>query len=177
MNPDPLQQFAEWWRQEEVPVVVATATPEGVPSARAVVLEGFDERGFVFWSSAESRKGRELAANPRAALVVLWDGRQARVEGCVEQVSEAENEEHWAAREGKRQLAAFRQDAPVGSREELERLVDETPEDPPRPAFWVGYRLVPSRYEFWTQDPDFVHDRFEYTASDGGGWSRRRLQP
>lgn len=176
MNPDPLQQFAEWWREEEVPVVVATATPEGAPSARAVVLEGFDERGFAFWSSAESRKGRELAANPRAALVALWDGRQARVEGRVEPVSEAENEEYWAAREGKRPLAAFRQDAPADSREELERLVEQVPEDPPRPAFWVGYRLVPARYEFWLQDPDFVHDRFEYRPSDGG-WQLQRLQP
>jgi pyridoxamine 5'-phosphate oxidase len=176
VNPDPLQQFAEWWREEEVPVVVATAAPDGAPSARAVVLEGFDERGFVFWSSAESRKGRELAANPRAALVALWDGRQARVEGRVERVSDAENERHWAGREGKRQLAAFRQDAPATSREELERLVERQPEEPARPAFWVGYRLVPSRYEFWAQDPDFVHDRFEYRP-EGGGWSRRRLQP
>ena len=177
MNPDPLQQFAEWWRDEEVPVVVATAAADGAPSARAVVLERLDERGFAFWTSSESRKGRELAANPRAALVALWDGRQARVEGRVERVADDEDAEHWAERDGKRQLAAFRQDAPVESRDELERLVEQTPEEPERPGFWVGYRIVPERYEFWLADPDFVHDRFEYTGSNGGGWSLRRLQP
>lgn len=177
MNPDPLRQFAEWWREEQVPVVLATATADGVPSARAVVLERFDERGFAFWTSSESRKGRELAANPRAALVALWDGRQARIEGRVEHVSEREDAEHWAAREGKRPLAAFRQDAPVAGRKELERLLERVPEEPDRPAFWRGYRIVPERYEFWLADPDFVHDRFEYRPSDGGGWTLRRLQP
>jgi pyridoxamine 5'-phosphate oxidase len=177
VNPDPLQQFAEWWREQEVPVVVATATPDGAPSVRAVVLERLDERGLAFWSSSESRKGRELAANPRAALVALWDGRQARVEGRVERVSDEENAGHWAAREGKRQLAAFRQDEPVESREALERLVEYVPEEPERPGFWVGYRIVPDRCEFWLADPGFVHDRFEYTRSNGGGWSLRRLQP
>ena len=177
MKPDPLQQFAAWWREEEVPVVVATATPDGRPSARAVQLEGFDERGFVFWSSAESRKGAELAANPRAALVFLWAGRQVRVEGRVERVSEGEDEQHWAGRtEGKLALAAFRQDAPAAGRDELERLVAAVPEDPPRPWFWVGYRVVPERYEFWEQEPQFLHDRFRYER-DGGGWMLQRLQP
>ena len=177
MNADPLQQFGAWWREEEVPVVVATATPDGRPSARAVQLERFDERGFVFWSSSESRKGAELAANPRAALVFLWPRRQARVEGRVERTSEREDEEHWAGRtEGKRALAAFRQDAPAADRAELERLVAAVPENPPRPAFWVGYRVVPERYEFWEQEPRFIHDRFRYERS-GGGWSLQRLQP
>ena len=176
MNPDPLQQFAAWWREEAVPVVVATATPAGVPSARAVALEGFDERGFVFYSSCESRKGRELAANPRAALVALWRGRQARVEGPVERVPGEQAAAHWAAREWKRPIAAFRQDAPVGSREELEALVARTPEEPPLPPFWVGYRVVPARYEFWLQDDGFMHDRVEYVRAEGG-WRRRRLQP
>jgi pyridoxamine 5'-phosphate oxidase len=160
-----------------VPVVVATASADGHPSARAVVLEHFDDRGFVFWSSSESRKGRELAANPRAALVFLWSARQARVEGRVEPVSEAKNEAHWAGRDAKRQIAAFRQDEPVGSREELEALVERVPDDPPRPAFWVGYRVVPELYEFWQADEDFVHDRFRYLPSDGGGWTMTRLQP
>lgn len=177
MNADPLQQFAAWWAEEQVPVVVATAGADGAPSARAVVLEGFDERGFVFYTSAESRKGRELAANPRAALVALWDGRQARVEGGVERVSDADADAHWAGREGKRPLAAFRQDAPAGSREELERLVERVPAEPERPGFWVGYRIVPGRYEFWVADPDFLHDRFEYVPANEGGWTCRRLQP
>ena len=110
-----MRQFAAWWADAEVPMVLATAGP----AARAVVLEGFDERGFCFWTSSESPTGRQLASDPRAALVWLWDGRQARVEGTVERVSDAENERHWAEREGKRQLAAFRQSQPVESREAL----------------------------------------------------------
>jgi pyridoxamine 5'-phosphate oxidase len=177
VNRDPFRQFSLWWRDEQVPAVVATASRDGRPSARAVVLERFDERGFVFWSSAESRKGRELAANPRAALVFVWGARQARVEGTVEPVSDAENEEHWAGREAKRPIAAFRQDEPIGSREELEALVEQTPTDPPRPAFWVGYRVVPELFDFWEADDGFVHDRCGYLPADGGGWTVTRLQP
>jgi pyridoxamine 5'-phosphate oxidase len=173
---DPFAWFAEWWEEEQVPVVVATASPDGVPTARAVVLEEFDERGFVFWSSSESPKGRQLAANPRAALVFLWDGRQARIEGRVEHVADEENARHWTERDGKRPLAAFDQSEPVADRAELERLVAATPEEPDRPAFWIGYRVVPERFDFWRVDPDFVHDRHEFTRS-GDGWSCRRLQP
>jgi pyridoxamine 5'-phosphate oxidase len=174
---DPLALFAAWWREEQVPVVVATATPEGKPSARAVALERFDEDGFVFWSSSESRKGRELEANPRAALVFVWGGRQARAEGRVEPVSAAENEAHWAEREARRQIAAFHQDEPIGNRAELEALVEAVPEDPPRPGFWVGYRVVPELVELWEAHDDFVHDRFRYVRSAGGGWTETRLQP
>jgi pyridoxamine 5'-phosphate oxidase len=172
VDDDPMRQFAAWWADAEVPMVLATAGP----AARAVVLEGFDERGFCFWTSSESPTGRQLAADPRAALVWLWDGRQVRVEGAVERVSDAENERHWAEREGKRQLAAFRQSQPVESREALLAKLETVPEDPPRPGFWVGYRVVPERFEFWSVDEDFVHDRFELTR-DGDRWSRRRLQP
>jgi pyridoxamine 5'-phosphate oxidase len=173
---DPFALFASWWAEEQVPVVVATASPDGAPTARAVVLEQFDERGFVFWTSSESTKGRQLAANPRAALVFLWDGRQVRVEGRVERVSAAEDARHWAGRDGKRPIAAFRQSEPVASRAELERLVAETPEEPERPAFWAGYRVVPERFDVWEVDPDFVHDRHEFVRS-GDGWTARRLQP
>jgi pyridoxamine 5'-phosphate oxidase len=146
------------------------------PAARTVVLEGFDERGFCFWTSSESPTGRQLAADPRAALVWLWHGRQARAEGTVERVSEEENERHWQAREGKRQLAAFRQSEPIASREALLALVDAVPDEPERPDFWVGYRVVPDRIEFWEADDDYVHDRFEYRR-DGDRWRLRRLQP
>jgi pyridoxamine 5'-phosphate oxidase len=153
-------------------MVVATSGP----SARAVVLEEFDERGFVFWTSSESPTGRALAADPRAALVWLWEGRQARVEGRDEPVSDGENERHWREREGKRQLAAFRQSEPVESREALLAKLASVPEEPERPEFWRGYRVAPERFDFWIADEDFVHDRFEYRrASDG--WQRRRLQP
>ncbi|MDX6480826.1 MAG: pyridoxamine 5-phosphate oxidase [Gaiellaceae bacterium] len=153
-------------------MVVATAGP----SARAVVLEEFDERGFVFWTSSESPKGRALAADPRVALVWLWDGRQARVEGRAEPVTDEENERHWREREGKRQLAAFRQSEPAASREALLEKLADVPEEPERPAFWVGYRVIPQRFEFWSEDAEYVHDRFEYTRV-GDGWERRRLQP
>ena len=157
-------------------MVVATAAPDGTPSARAVVLEELDERGLAFWTSSESPAGRDLAANPRAALVLLWDGRQARVEGRVEPVDDDENERHWAGREGKRQLAAFRQSEPVESREALLALLDAVPEDPPRPSFWVGYRVVPDLVDVWIEDDDYVHDRFRWIR-DGESWTLERLQP
>src|SRR3954471_24180102 len=111
-------------------MVLATAGP----TARAVVLEEFDERGFVFWTSSESPKGRALAADPGVALVWLWDGRQARVEGRAEPVTDEENERHWREREGKRQLAAFRQSEPIESREALLEKLEDVPEDPERPS-------------------------------------------
>jgi pyridoxamine 5'-phosphate oxidase len=172
VDDDPFRVFASWWEEQNVPMVLAT---EG-PAARAVVLETFDEGGFLFWTSAESPKGRALAAEPRVALVWLWDGRQARVEGRVEPVSEEENERHWRQREGKRQIAAFRQSEPVESREALLARLAVVPEAPERPPFWRGYRVVPERFEFWSADENYVHDRFEYRRS-GDRWRRRRLQP
>jgi pyridoxamine 5'-phosphate oxidase len=172
VDDDPFRVFAGWWQEENVPMVLATAGP----TARAVVLETFDERGFVFWTSSESPKARALAADPRAALVWLWEDRQARVEGRVEPVADEENDRHWREREGKRQLAAFRQSEPVESREALLASLAAVPEAPKRPAFWRGYRVLPERFEFWIADEDYVHDRFEYLRS-GDGWSRRRLQP
>jgi pyridoxamine 5'-phosphate oxidase len=176
VHTDPLQQFAEWWDEDHVPVVVATAGADGRPTARAVVLEGFDDRGFVFWSSYDIPKGRALAEDPRVALVFLWKGRQARVEGRAEPVSDEENAHHWEERRGKRQLAAFHQSEPVANREELNRLLETVPDDPPRPAFWVGYRVVPDRFDLWSEDDDFVHDRFSYERSPHG-WTQQRLQP
>jgi pyridoxamine 5'-phosphate oxidase len=108
--------------------------------------------------------------------VWLWERRQARVEGRVERVSDEENEEHWRQREGKRQLVAFAQSEPVESREALLERLAAVPDDPPRPSFWVGYRVVPERFEFWIEDDDYVHDRFELTR-EGDGWRRTRLQP
>jgi pyridoxamine 5'-phosphate oxidase len=155
---------------------VATATRDGHPSARAVVCERADERGFAFWTSAESPTGRDVAANPHAALVFLWEGRQYRVEGRVEPVGDEENARHWAGREGKRQLAAFHQSAPVDTRAELEAMVERTPNDPPRPPRWRGYRVVPELVDVWIEDEGYVHDRFRYTRN-GSGWDRQRLQP
>ena len=174
---DPIQEFAAWWGDERVPVVVATATPDGRPSARAVVLEAFDADGFVFFTSSESPKAHDLAANPRAALVFLWEGRQVRIEGMVERVSDEENERQWNRMERKRPLAAFKQSAPVNDRVELERLYAQVPEDPPRPSFWVGYRVVPNAIELWELNPeDDVNDRFRFER-DRAGWTCTRLQP
>src|SRR5579884_732107 len=172
-----MRVFEEWWREEQLPVVLATASTEGRPSPRTVVLEHFDDRGFVFWTSSESRKGKELGANPRAALVFLWERRrQLRVEGRVERVSEEENETHWSGREVKRQIAAFRRGAPVADRDEPEKLVRETLDDPPRPPFWVGYRVVPDAIEVRVADEEFVHDRIRYERA-ADGWQRTQLQP
>ena len=119
-------------------------------------------------TSSESPKARALASDPRVALVWLWDGRQARAEGRVEPVSDDENERHWREREGKRQLAAFRQSEPVASRGELERLVERQPAEPDRPSSWIGYRVIPERFDFWVEDDEYVHDRFEYTRDPDG---------
>jgi pyridoxamine 5'-phosphate oxidase len=172
VDDDPFRVFAGWWQEQNVPMILATAGP----TARAVVLEEFDERGFVFWTSSESPKARALAADPRVALVWLWDGRQARVEGRVERVSDEEDERHWQEREGKRQVAAFRQSEPVESRAALLARFAAVPEAPERPPFWRGYRVLPERFEFWTADENYVHDRFEYVRG-GGGWRHQRLQP
>jgi pyridoxamine 5'-phosphate oxidase len=172
VDDDPFWVFETWWGEENVPMVLATAGP----TARAVVLEKFDERGFVFWTSSESPKGRAMADDPQVALVWLWDGRQARVEGRVEPVSDEENERHWRQREGKRELAAFRQSEPIESRDALLRRLAGVPEAPERPSYWRGYRVLPERFEFWAAKKDFVHDRFEYLRIRDS-WRRRRLQP
>jgi pyridoxamine 5'-phosphate oxidase len=174
---DPVARFAGWWDDENVPVVVATATPDGRPSARTVVLDAFDERGFVFFTHSESPKARDLAANPRAALVFLWEGRQVRVEGDVERVSDGENERYWERAEAKRALAAFDQSQPAASRAELERRYEAVPDEPPRPPFWVGYRVMPQTIEFWQlSEADDVHDRFRFEHLPTG-WAQTRLQP
>ncbi len=143
-----------------------------------VLLKEAGERGFVFFSNYESRKGRELAANPWAALLFHRDGRQVRVEGRVERLREAESDAYWLTRPAasRRSAAASRQSRPIGSREELEAAVAAQPAEPPRPPWWGGYVLVPERYEFWEHRDDRLHDREEWSRSDGG-WQARRLQP
>jgi pyridoxamine 5'-phosphate oxidase len=190
LDADPLRQFLAWFgaaRAAGVPVpetmTLATATGDGRPSARQVLLKGSDERGFVFFSGYDSRKGRELAKNPHASLLFHWAamGRQVRVEGRVEQVSRGESEEYWRTRPfGSRLSAAVsRQSEPIGSREELEVRVDElraSGEDPPLPEHWGGFRLEPQAYEFWEHRDDRLHDRFRYTRA-GERWTLERLSP
>ena len=192
LDPDPLRQFERWFAAAgeagvEVPeaMALATATPDGRPSVRMVLLKQADERGFAFHTNYESRKGSELAANPRAALLFHWRplGRQVRVEGGVERVATAESEAYFATRAPASQLAAWAspQSRPLAGRAELEGLYAEAvarfeSETVPRPPHWGGFRVVPEAYEFWEHGDDRLHDRVRYER-DGEGWSRTRLAP
>jgi pyridoxamine 5'-phosphate oxidase len=176
----PFERFADWWRaDEDVPMALATATPDGRPSLRMVLLKGFDEHGFTFFTGYESRKGRELEANPRAALLFHRPGRQVRVEGRVERLPNADSDAYWASRPpgSRRSAAGSRQSAPIGSRAELEAAVEAVGDDPPRPERWGGYRLIPDAFEFWEHRDDRLHDRDVYQRLKSGGWETERLQP
>ena len=190
LDPDPLRTFERWFEEAGAAVAVpeamalATATPDGRPSARMVLLKGADERGFTFFSGYESRKGGELAANPRAALLFHWAplGRQVRVEGAVGRIGRDESEAYFRSRPVGSRLAAAAspQSRPLADRAELERLYAEAKErfgeDVPLPEGWGGFRLEPDAYEFWQHGDDRLHDRIRYERS-GAGWSRTRLAP
>jgi pyridoxamine 5'-phosphate oxidase len=179
---DPVEQYRRWAAEaaaDEQAVALATATRAGAPSVRMVLLKQADERGFAFFTNYESRKGRELRENPRAAILVHWPGRQVRVEGPVERLPEDESDAYWATRPPRSRAAAFssRQSQVLESREELERAVAEAERlDPPRPAYWGGFRLVPETWEFWQHGDDRLHDRCRYRR-DGGDWISERLSP
>jgi pyridoxamine 5'-phosphate oxidase len=191
LDPDPLRQFAAWYTQAadavEAPeaVVLATATPAGAPSARMVLLKGFDQRGFVFYTNYFSRKGQEIAGNPRAAMLFHWTplGRQVRVEGVVHRIDAAESDAYFHTRPPGSRLsaAASPQSRPVASRDVLEAAVAELASrhpdgDVPRPDEWGGLRLVASRFEFWQHGDDRLHDRFRYHR-EGEIWTVERLGP
>jgi pyridoxamine 5'-phosphate oxidase len=189
---DPLEQFRHWFADAtarlEVPeaMALATATPDGAPSLRMVLLKGFDERGLAFYSHYTSRKGRELEANPQAALLFHWRplGRQIRIEGRVEHVSDAESDAYFATRPRDAQLGALasRQSEPLASRAELYDRLAELEGDlaggpVPRPATWGGFLLVPAAWEFWQHGESRLHDRFRYELEPAGGWRIERLFP
>ena len=159
-------------------MALATATPDGRPSVRMVLLKGADERGFAFFTNYESRKGRELEANPHAALLFRRPDIQVRVEGRVERLSAAESDAYWASRPApsRRSAAASRQSEPIGSRAELEAAVAAQPEEPPRPDHWGGFLLVPESFEFWRHDPNRLHERHLFRRRDDG-WEVLLLQP
>ena len=187
---DPLEQFRRWFDEARgaVPLAeamaVATATTDGAPSLRMVLLKEADERGFVFHTNYDSRKGRELAGNPHAALLFHWYelGRQVRIEGRVERLAEEESDRYFETRPLGGRLSAWisRQSEVIPSREELEERVEtlrqHLGEELVRPEFWGGYRVVPDEYEFWQHRDDRLHDRFRYRR-EGDAWLRERLAP
>jgi pyridoxamine 5'-phosphate oxidase len=176
VTPDPLELFHEWVEGPEM--ALATASHEGRPSVRMVLLKSADERGFTFFTNYESRKGGELDANPRAALLFHRPGIQVRVEGRVERIDDIESDTYWATRSlaSRRSAAASRQSQPIDTREELEAAVTAQPDEPPRPAHWGGFRLVPESYEFWRHRDDRLHERHLFRARDGD-WEVVLLQP
>ncbi len=192
VDPDPLEQFRRWYSEAEAAgiraphaMALGTATTDGVPSVRMVLLKDVDDRGFVFYTGYVSRKAAELEANPRASALFYWDplGRQVRVEGRVQRVSSEESDLYFATRPRGAQLAASasRQSAVLAGRAELDARVAEIerelgPADVPRPEHWGGYRLLPERYEFWQHRADRLHDRLRYRRADGG-WLIERLSP
>ena len=176
MTDDPLQLFHEWIDADEM--ALATATADGRPSLRMVLLKSADESGFAFFTNYESRKGRELAENPRAALLFRAPEVQVRVEGRVEKLPAAASDAYWASRPpgSRRSAAASRQSQPIGSREELEAAVAAQPAEPERPERWGGYRLVPDTYEFWRHRGDRLHERHLFRRR-ADGWEVLLLQP
>jgi pyridoxamine 5'-phosphate oxidase len=170
---------------DTAPVALATADATGMPSVRMVLLRGADERGFVFHTSYTSRKARELAENPRAAICIHWHSleEQIRIEGRVERLSDAESDGYFLSRPRGSQLGAWASDqsAVLPSRETLEEQYRETErrfegKPVPRPPFWGGFRLIPERIEFWFGRPDRLHDRLLYVRQ-GDGWTIERLYP
>jgi pyridoxamine 5'-phosphate oxidase len=191
---DPFQRFAAWYAEavKAIPVdpnamVLSTVGPGGRPSARVVLLKGFDARGFVFYTNLESRKGRELAAHPAAALTFHFPplGRQVRVEGVVEKVLPEEADAYFASRPRGSQVGAWAstQSAPLPKRETLESRVAEVDakyrgQPIPRPPFWSGYRLVPDRIEFWVGRENRLHEREVFVReAPGAPWTVQHLYP
>lgn len=193
LDPDPTRQFAQWMHQaiqanliEPNAMTLATSTSDGQPSARMVLLKGYDERGFVFYTNYESRKGRELAANPRAALVLFWVEleRQVRIEGRIERVTAEESDHYFASRPEGSRLGAIvsAQSQIIPSRDVLERRLHELEteyqeKDIPRPAHWGGFRVVPDVIEFWQGRPNRLHDRLRYRRTTSNTWTIERLSP
>ena len=188
---DPLDQVRAWYElaraegvEEPEAAALATATPDGRPSVRMVLVRGIDARGVCFYTNRESRKGRELAANPQAAIAIHWYAlaRQIRLEGPVEPLSDAESDAYFASRPYGSRLSAWAsaQSSVLPDYETLERRVVEFgaryPEAVPRPEYWGGYRLRPELVEFWEGRPNRLHDRIRHVRA-GDGWRTDRLAP
>ncbi|OUL27518.1 pyridoxamine 5'-phosphate oxidase [Nostoc sp. 106C] len=193
VDPNPFIQFKQWFEQalsaqlpEPNAMTIATATPDGKPSARMVLLKDFDERGFVFFTNYNSRKGQELAENPQAALVFWWAEleRQVRITGRVEKVSQAESDRYFYSRPQNSRLGAWasNQSEVIASREFLEQGLQELQhkyenQEIPRPPHWGGLRVIPTEIEFWQGRSSRLHDRLLYSYLDDGSWKIVRLSP
>ena len=193
VDSDPFKQFQLWFSDavtanlvEPNAMTLATVAKDGKPSARIVLLKGFDERGFVFYTNYESRKGQELAENPYAALVFLWTEleRQVRIEGLVEKCSAVESDTYFQSRPLGSRLGACvsHQSQVIGSCTVLEirlqeLMVENADKDVPRPSYWGGYRLSPTSVEFWQGRPSRLHDRLRYRSLNDGSWLIERLSP
>ncbi len=191
---DPIPQFERWLEEAlraEVPepnaMTLSTATANGIPSARIVLLKGLDKGGFLFYTNYQSQKGRELSENPHAALTFLWHElqRQVRVEGRVERLSPEASTEYFQSRPKSSQIGAWvsPQSQPIESREVLEKREQELwekyedAEQLPRPEHWGGFRVVPQRIEFWQGRPSRLHDRIFFERDTSGEWRKSRLAP
>ena len=194
MHPKPLEQFATWFSTavnsgiaEANAITLATATPEGKPSARVVLLKAFDERGFVFFTNYESSKGQELEANPYASFALYWPilQRQVRVSGRVERTSREESEQYFNTRPRGSQLGAWvsHQSEVIDARRILDaRMAEMTQRFAGKniidlPPHWGGYRIIPDAIEFWQGRANRLHDRFRYTRQPDGSWLLERLAP
>ena len=194
VDASPIRQFRTWYdevraqgvsEQDAISMTLATAGKDEQPSARIVLLKSFDDRGFVFFTNYESRKGKELAENPRACLLFYWSQlwRQVRIDGVVEKISAAESEEYFQSRPLGSKLGAWasNQSEVVASRETLEARFAEMQkrfgEDVPRPEHWGGYCLKPDSIEFWQGRENRLHDRLRYSLGGDGGWVIERLAP
>lgn len=190
--PDPIDQFTQWWQHashsevmEVNAMTLATATLDGIPSARIVLLKDYDERGFVFFTNYQSHKGRELEENPHAALVFFWKEieRQVRIEGDVEKVSDDESDEYFYSRPVGSRIGAWSspQSSVIENRDVLENNVrhfeKEFQNSIPRPPHWGGYRVMPQKIEFWQGRSNRLHDRIQYTKTLQGSWKAERLAP
>jgi pyridoxamine 5'-phosphate oxidase len=188
-----IRQFDKWWSEavaasidEVTAMTLATASPDGIPSARIVLLKEYDDRGFTFFTNYNSYKGRQLEENPRACLVFFWKEleRQVRITGVVEKVSEEESRAYFERRPLGSRLAALAspQSEVIETREWLEKKVEQLSgkfkEDAvPKPEYWGGYRVKPISVEFWQGRPNRLHDRLQYTLDENGGWKIERLAP
>ncbi|MBN7755819.1 MULTISPECIES: pyridoxamine 5'-phosphate oxidase [Alphaproteobacteria] len=190
---EPFRLFAEWLEDatksepnDPNALALATVDPDGMPNVRMVLLKGFDERGFVFYTNFESAKGGEILSAEKAAMCFHWKSlrRQVRIRGPVEQVSDAEADEYYASRPRGSRIGAWasKQSRPLESRFALEKAVAEYTAKfavgaIPRPAHWSGFRIVPSQIEFWHDRPFRLHDRVVFTRDDQGAWQTKRLYP